>query len=335
MNTIATTELPNQRFTLIASRADDSLAALARTVKAGLIATPKSLPCCYFYDPEGSRLFEEICELPEYYLTRTEDAMLREHAAEIAACCPNGTTLVELGSGSATKTRILIEALLRDRAPLRYVPMDICRTALEQSSHALLADFSTLDIVAVADEYEHAINQLPALVEGPKLILWLGSNIGNLHRPDAARFLSRLRDAMSPADRLLVGIDLRKGRDVLEAAYDDSAGVTARFNLNLLTRINRELGGRFDPSSFRHRAVYDDRIGRIEMSLVSTRAQRVAIESLEVEVSFDSGEAIHTENSYKYSLGEIASLASASRLRLDRLWLDSAHRFCGSLFAPG
>lgn len=329
-----TTPTPLERFTLIASEAHDDQNDLAREVEAGLTASPKRLPCRFFYDHEGSLLFEAICELPEYYLTRTEKEILLEQAADIAARFSQDPTLVELGSGSAAKTRFLIEAFLHRYGAVRYVPVDISHTMLRESSLALLQEYPNLEIVAVAGEYHDGLRQLQAAAAGPKLILWLGSNIGNFERAEAATFLRRVKEAMTADDRLLVGIDLRKDRAVLERAYDDSQGVTAQFNLNILARINRELGGHFDLEAFRHRAVYDEEIGRVEMYLVSTRAQQVSIDRLGLEVQFASGEAIHTENSYKYSFAEIDALASAAGLSTKCQWLDAGRRFSVNLFAP-
>ncbi len=323
-----------ERFTLIEARSAADPEAFARDVAAGLTRSPKQLPCRYFYDREGSLLFEAICRLPEYYLPQAEREILESRAAEIAALLPAGTCLVELGSGSAAKTRILIEAFLRRQRELRYVPVDISRTMLEESSLALLAAHPALRIVGVAAEYAEGLEKLTAVASGPKLVLWLGSNIGNLDRSEAARFLRRVRGLMGRGDRLLVGIDIRKDRAVLERAYDDSQGVTARFNRNVLARINRELGGRFDLDAFEHRAVYNEELGRIEMYLVSARAQRVPIDRLGLTVPFAPGEAIHTESSYKYSLAEIDALAATAGFGIERRWLDSGRRFSESLLAP-
>ena len=309
------------------------LEEFAREVERGLTASPKRLPCRYFYDQQGSRLFEEICALPEYYLTRAERQILQERADEIAALFAEEVALVELGSGSAAKTRLLIEAFLHRHASLRYVPIDISPTILETSSLALLQAYPRLEIVAVAAEYREGLVRLQVESGRPKLILWLGSNVGNLDRPEAARFLRRVRETMTERDRLLVGIDLRKERAVLEAAYDDARGVTARFNLNLLARINQELGGRFDLTRFRHRAVYNEPMGRVEIYLDSLQTQRVRIEGLDLDVSFDAGEPIHTENSYKYSIEEIAALAQAAGLALERQWFDAERRFSVNLLA--
>lgn len=324
---------PRERFTLLAVEEDVHRAEFARDVQIGLTASPKYLSCHYFYDREGSELFEQICELPEYYLTRAEREILQARAAEIAAQFQQPITLVELGSGSAAKTRLLIEAFLSRQPTLCYLPVDISRSALEESSELLLKEYPTLEIIAIAGEYHIGLRQLRTVATGPKLVLWLGSNIGNLERAEAAQFLQRVRDTMSSSDRVLVGIDLRKDRAVLESAYDDAHGVTARFNLNLLARINRELGAQFDLQAFRHRAVYNDDLGRIEMYLVSTRAQQVFVEGLGLSLSFAAGEAIHTENSYKYSLVEIEALARAAGLRLERQWFDAERRFSENLFA--
>lgn len=338
--------IEDARLTIIDAGAEDLRAAFARDVRAGLTASPKRLSCVYFYDHEGSRLFDAICGLPEYYLTRAEREIFERHADEIAAALPAGAALIELGSGSAAKTRLVIEALLRRARPasppeegagrraLVYVPVDVSPSALRESTRALLADYPTLTVHAIAGEYEEGLRRLARVAGHPALILWLGSSIGNLDRDDARTFLGRVRAAMAPEDRLLVGIDLRKDRAVLEPAYDDAQGVTARFNRNLLARINRELGGRFDLGTFAHRARYDAAAGRIEMYLVSTRAQRVAIDALGLTVPFEAGEAIHTENSYKYSPEEIASLFTGAGLRLVGRWLDGAGRFSSNLCAP-
>jgi L-histidine N-alpha-methyltransferase len=323
------------RFRLIAMDASARLAAFARDVREGLTSRPKRLSCCYFYDQEGSNLFEEICELPEYYLPAAEREILLTRAAAIVSQFPQEMTLVELGSGNAAKTRILIEAILRRQENLSYVPIDICRTVLEESSVQLLKEYPALEIVAVAGEYHEGLRHLQAEMDRPKLILWLGSNVGNFDRQEAAQFLRRVQTSMGPDDRLLVGIDMRKDRAVLEKAYDDSRGVTAQFNLNLLARINRELGGHFDLEKFRHRAVYNDEIGRIEMYLDSLCGQEVAIDQLKLKISFAAGEAIHTENSYKYSLPEIDALAAGAGMRVEHRWLDSEKRFSENLFVAG
>jgi dimethylhistidine N-methyltransferase len=319
---------------LISANLGARLAAFAHDVEQGLTADPKRLSCCYFYDPEGSRLFEEICDLPEYYLTRAEREIFEARATEVAGRFPAGVRLIELGSGSAAKTRLLIEAFLARQPRLLYFPIDICRMVLEDSSRDLLTDYPALEIVAIEAEYQDALRHLASEEGLPRLILWLGSNVGNLDRDQAAAFLRQVRQTMSPEDRLLVGIDLRKPREILEPAYDDARGVTADFNLNLLTRINRELGGQFDVRAFRHRAIYNDEAGRVEMYLISQRDQQVRIDRLGRPVALAAGEAIHTENSYKYSPAEIAALAAGAGLYSECQWLDQQARFSVNLFAP-
>jgi L-histidine N-alpha-methyltransferase len=226
----------------------------------------------------------------------------------------------------------LLEALLPGRR-VRYVPIDICRPVLEESATDLLQRFPPLEIVAVAAEYHQGLRHLGTESDRPRLILWLGSNIGNFTRAEAATFLRCIRDAMTSADGMLVGVDLRKDRAVLEAAYDDAAGVTAAFNRNLLARINHELNGNFDPSAFQHRAIYNQELGRIEMYLVSTRVQSVTIGEIGLTVRFAVGETIHTENSYKYSSAEITAVAAAAGLQDQCSWQDAASRFSVHLLA--
>jgi len=321
------------RFTLIDCNggSNDDLAV---EVRKGLTSSPKHLLCRFFYDQEGSQLFEAICELPEYYLMRAEREILQANAAEIAGLLPREIALVELGSGNAAKTRILIDELIGRNPALRYVPIDISRTALEESSRALLRDYPRIEICAVAGEYQDGLRQLDRENFGAKLILWLGSNVGNLDRHEAAGFLRRVRATMRASDRFLIGIDLRKSRAVLERAYDDSAGITARFNKNILARINRELGGRFNLAEFKHQAIYQEKAGRVEMYLVSARAQRISIDGLGLTIAMAKGERIHTEDSYKYSLAEIERLAKAGNFKLERQWFDAERRFSTNLFAP-
>jgi len=322
-----------QRLTMVVCESATRPDSFADEVRAGLTANPKRLPCRFFYDREGSRLFEAICELPEYYLTRAEREILENCSVEIGSRFPCGTTLIELGSGSSDKTRRLIELFLRRHGKLLYVAVDISRSILEESAQDLLHEFPGLDILAVAGEYQEAMTYLRKDFGAPKLILWLGSNIGNLHRPEAAEFLRCLRGLMASEERLLVGIDLRKDRGMLEAAYDDAQGVTAQFNRNILARINRELGGEFAASRFHHRARYDEDAGRVEMYLESAVPQTVRIAGLNLTAAFAAGEMVHTENSYKYSPAEIEETVAAAGLRVERQWLDGESRFSLNLFA--
>ena len=322
------------RFSLVEADTDDHLASLADAVAEGLARTPKTLPCRFLYDEEGSKLFEEICDLPEYYLTRTERAILEQHAGEIAQCFDAPLILAELGSGSSSKTRLLIDACLRAHGSLRYVPIDISPEILETSALALIDDYQGLEVRAIAAEYQEGLRHVRGETARPKLIAWLGSSIGNLTREDAAGFLAGVRATMTARDRLLVGVDLRKDRDELEAAYDDAAGVTARFSLNLLRRINRELDADFALDRFRHTAIYDEQDGRVHIEIQSLARQDVSIAALDRVVSFDAGEGIHTESAYKYSYAEIEALARSAGLGLARRFTDPAERFCLAVLAP-
>ena len=311
-----------QRFRLVSTNTEDHIAEFADDVRRGLTASPKSLPCRYFYDEEGSALFEAICELPEYYLTRTETRILVESASDIAGRLSGDLTLVELGSGSAVKTQILIEQLLDRRERLRYVAVDISSAALREGSERLLSRFAQLSVVAVAAEYETGLEQVGRLDDQPRLVLWLGSNIGNFDRREATEFLRRVGENLTEPDKLLVGIDLRKSAEVLKRAYDDEQGVTANFNLNILAHINRQFGGQFDLGLFEHHTVYDEAEGRIEMYLVSRQDQTVDIEQLELTVRFVAGETICTEYSYKYSEDEIASTVAAAGFMVEAQYFD-------------
>jgi dimethylhistidine N-methyltransferase len=321
------------RFAWIEEDRAERLDSFAASVEEGLGSEPLSLPCRFLYDATGSDLFEEICDLPEYYLTRAEHQILAHHADALVAHCPKPAALAELGSGSSSKTRLLIEAFLRRQGRLRYVPVDISRTALDDASQALLADYGGLEVLAIAGEYREGLRHV-GRERFPKLIAWLGSNIGNFARDEAAAFVGSIREAMTEDDRLLLGIDLRKDARVLEEAYDDPRGVTERFNKNLLARINRELGGDFDLDAWRHRARVVDGGGRVELGLVCERSDEVRVEALDRRFRFAPGDFIHTEDSIKYSAEEIAALAERAGLAPEARWLDAGERFSLTLLAP-
>lgn len=323
--------MPNA-FSLRVLPSGDGKVDLAREVRSGLAAARKSLPCRFFYDEAGSRIFEEICALQEYYLTRAEDEILARHAAEVVGSVAPGATVVELGSGSATKTRRLLAAHTARGGDPAYAMIDISSAALRASARELAEEFPGLAVEGVAAEYAEGIELLASEKRAPWLVLWLGSNVGNLDREAAARFLGRVRARLGPDDRFLLGVDRRKARDVLVRAYDDAAGVTARFNFNLFARIDRELGGRFAQAAFRHVALYDESRGRIEMHLESLADQVVRIDALELDVAFARGERIHTEDSYKYSDAEVAELGRAAGLRVERTFTDSEARFLSVLY---
>ena len=309
----------------------DPRAGLAEDVRRGLATQPKRFLPKYFYDQLGSQLFEAICLLPEYYLTRAENEILVRYADEIVSSVAGDITLIEMGSGSASKTRLIIEALLRKQSELLFIPVDISASALDSSSRILLQSYPQLQIEAYAADYFAGLAELGRQQRGRTLALFLGSNISNFDPAEALRFLRALRQVLRNGDALLLGADLKKDRNVLEAAYNDALGVTAAFNLNVLARINRELGGNFDLRAFQHSAFYNEAVGRVEIYIESMREQSVAISQLEMEVQFAEGEQIHTENSYKYDLNDIARLAAETGFVHGRTWLDSQERFSSNL----
>jgi len=309
--------------------------SFADEVRAGLAAAPKTLPTKYLYDALGSALFEVICLLPEYYLTRTEASILRANAADIIRAVDGTLEIVELGSGTATKTRLLLDAALARQGSLRYTPIDISRSALDATVEALHAEYPAIEVRPYQTDYFDGLATFSRNGVARALVLFLGSNIGNCDAADAQRTLRAVRNAIQPGDALLLGADMKKDAAVVEAAYNDSLGVTAAFNKNLLLRINRELGGHFDLSAFQHCAFYNAAKGRIEMHLRALGSQRVAIDALEMNVAFADGETIHTESSYKYDAGEIRALAAASGFRLARSWSDRSAAFTSNLLVAG
>lgn len=310
--------------------------AFAIDVRAGLTRKPKALSPKYFYDELGSRLFEAICWLPEYYVTRAESEILQTTADEIVSSFEGSVRLLELGSGSAEKTRYLIEALLAKQPRLHYLPVDISDSSLELSSQRLLRLYPGLRITAFAADYFTALQALAARVpadpECRTVAVFLGSNIGNFGRAESREFLRAVRKLLRPDDALLLGADLKKSPAILIPAYDDSLGVTAAFNLNLLARINRELDGNFDVKKFRHSAIYNDELGRVEIHLVSLEPQVVRVRAIDLEASFDQGETVRTENSYKFDLDQLAGLARDTGFSLANTWFDSARLFSFNLF---
>jgi dimethylhistidine N-methyltransferase len=301
----------------------------AVAVRAGLRGRPRSLPWQFFYDELGSRLFDRICGLPEYYLTRTEDAILRDHAEAMVAgwSLVQPPCLLELGSGSAVKTQRLITAALKTYGTLHYVPIDVSATFLEESAQTLVARFPALNVTGYVADYQTALPVAAARIDGPKLVVFLGSSIGNYSPEQAIALLGQVARIMRPEDRLLLGTDLAKDRATLEAAYDDAQGVTAQFNGNLLRRINRELGADFDLDQFRHHAVYRPELGRVEMHLIARSDQVVLIPAADLTVRFEAGESIHTESSYKYTRDQLRHLADRSGLIEEAFWVDRDGRF--------
>jgi L-histidine Nalpha-methyltransferase len=322
------------RITVVASATAAS--AFAADVRRGLCAEPKALFPRYLYDALGSRLFEAICELPEYYVTRAETEIIQRHAGEMAAVLEGPVRLVELGSGDGRKTRLLMDALVARQGQLEYLPIDVSSSAVEQSAERLLHVFPELVVTAFVADYQAGLRALrnePVPAGLRTLALFLGSTIGNLDPDDRIALLREIRAALRPGDALLLGVDLRKSESVLLPAYDDALGVTAAFNLNLLVRINRELGGAFDLAAFRHRARWNSEPGRIEMHLESRREQTVAIRDLGLEIRFAAGETIHTESSYKFETAQVAEMAAAGGFTLRRTWTDRGGRFASNLLA--
>jgi L-histidine Nalpha-methyltransferase len=297
--------------------------ALAIAVRDGLRTRPKRLPFAFFYDETGSALFEQICRLPEYYLTRTEDAILREHADAMVGGWSEPPTLIELGSGSAEKTRRLIAALLARHGRLHYVPIDVSATALEASARQLVRVFPALRVSGLLGDYHDGLAGVFERIRGPKLVAFLGSSLGNYDATEARGLLDQVAGHMSPDDRFLLGTDMAKEASILEPAYDDRQGVTARFNRNLLVRINRELSADFVLDRFRHKSVYRAELGRVEMHLVSLADQTVSIPGAGLVVDLEEGESIHTENSHKYTIDTLRGLAESTGFVEESAWSDS------------
>jgi L-histidine Nalpha-methyltransferase len=324
--------------------ASEDLQQMADDVRAGLLSDPKDLSPWpkYFYDAEGSELFEEITVLPEYYQTRTELSILRQRAPEIVAQT-RCQELVELGSGSASKTRILLDAMTVEQGrsvqdPARYVPFDVSESALQGSAERLVEEYPALEIHGYVGDFDHSLERLlarPRSVNGlGRLVVFLGGTIGNFTPEKRRGFLGRLRSGLEEGDHLLVGVDLVKDTRVLEAAYDDAAGVTARFNKNLLSVLNRKLGGEFDPDLFDHRATYNPEESRVEMWLDSKVAQRVPVAALDLEVPFEAGEGMKTEISTKFTHESVAEAFDEAGLRLLGLYTDEEDLFGLALGEP-
>lgn len=301
---------------------------LLQAAVKGLQSTPKTMESKWFYDARGSELFEDITELPEYYPTRTEVAILQEYADDITRFVPQNAALIELGSGASTKTRILLDRLDRISA---YVPTDISASFLYQSAAALGRDRPGLNIVPVVADFMVDVSLPVGLADKAKVGFFPGSTLGNLETNKAVALLKRVR-RWSDVRAFIVGIDLVKDTEVLVQAYDDGAGVTAAFNLNLLRRMNREIGSNFDLDAFRHHARWIERHSRIEMHLVSQKAQTVDLGG--VEVSFAKGESIHTENSHKYTEDRFADLARQSGWQQAAFYTDKARKFAVSVLLP-
>lgn len=295
---------------------------LALEVVRGLTSNPKTLPPKLFYDAMGAELFERICELPEYYLTRAELEILRARSGEIAKLAGPRAALIEYGSGAGVKIRLLLDAL---ESPAAYVPIDISHEQLARVAGELAAEYPNVAVRPLNADYTAPLT-LPVLPEGSRrLAFFPGSTIGNFHPMEASIFLRRVRRAVGRNGALVLGVDRRKRAGILDAAYDDAAGVTAAFNLNMLSRVNRELGADFDLDRFAHRAYFNSKASRVEMHLVSLADQIVHVAG--EPIRFASGESIWTESSYKYDRARLRELTESAGFRLDRLWTDSKQQF--------
>lgn len=298
-----------------------SSASLQDEVLHGLTARPKRLAPKFFYDERGSRLFDAICELPEYYLTRTEMGILESCAEEVARLAGPDCTLIEVGSGASKKIRLMLETL----RPRQYLGIDISREFLLESMQRLAHDYPWLEVRAACADFAQDLDLPDCAGVGRKLAFFPGSTIGNFEPREALAFLQRVRRLVQPDGALLIGVDLKKDPQLLHDAYNDSQGITAAFNINLLERLRTELDAELDPKNFKHRAFYNARCGRIEMHLVSRRRQEIRVCGR--RFPFEPGESIHTENSYKYLVAEFHALARGAGLRPLRVWLDSARLF--------
>jgi dimethylhistidine N-methyltransferase len=288
----------------------------------------KQLPAKLFYDERGSQLFDQICHLPEYYPTRTEQAIMDTYVGEMVALLGTGVLLIEYGSGSSQKTRTLLNHL---PWPAGYVPIDISREHLQQSAAEIALTYLGLEVLPVCADYEKGYQiPEPSQPASRRVVYYPGSTIGNFHPAEAVAFLKQMRARCGQECELLIGVDLKKDPAILHRAYNDSAGVTAAFNLNILTRLNREFGANFDLAQFRHEAFYNDVEGRIEMHLVSRRDQMVRVNGR--TISLGAGERIWTESSYKYTVAEFARLVSQAGFQLKQVWTDSRHWFSVQYF---
>lgn len=286
----------------------------------GLAQTPKRIPPKYFYDRRGSELFDRICRLPEYYPTRVETGILRSHARDMAALAGPRSVLIELGSGASRKVRLLLDSL----RPAAYVGVDISREFLLSATRALAADYPRLRVHAACADLCGSLTQL-TIPKGRRVAFYPGSSIGNFEPDDARRFLVRVHDLVGRDGMLVIGVDLKKDPGILNAAYNDSQGLTAEFNLNVLRRLHRELGATLDLQGYKHHAFYDERRGRIEMHLESLARQEIRVNGSCFRLN--AGETVHTENSYKYSVPEFIALANDAGFSVQNTWTDSLERF--------
>jgi dimethylhistidine N-methyltransferase len=302
------------------------LSPIAEDVLHGLTKLPKTLSPKLFYDAAGSELFERITELSEYYPTATERGILRQYAAEIVQQTGDSHVIVELGAGSASKTTLVLDGFVKTGQPITYYPVDVSAAALDFCSERMSEVLPTIHVVPKVLDFTHAMPQFRQIA-GRKLFLFIGSSIGNFEPLEAGLFLKQVRSSMNPGDALLLGTDMRKSSEVLIPAYDDSEGITAAFNKNLLVRLNRELNADFDLDTFAHRIIWNDELSRIEMHLESLRDQVVNVDALALSLEFRKGETIHTENSYKFTMPIIEAIAGNGGFTIEHTWTDPKQWF--------
>jgi dimethylhistidine N-methyltransferase len=300
--------------------------ATALAAREGLSASPKWLPSKLFYDEAGSALFEQITELPEYYLSRTERSIFESYASEILQAAGTSLTLVELGAGTASKTCVLIEELLQRQSRALFYPIDVSPSALQEAVTQLGLQFPQLRVNPIVADYTGGVEALNR-VTGRKLVLYIGSSIGNFELDESVGILRRIRRSMRSGDALLLGADFAKSPKILLPAYEDSQGVTAAFNKNILARLNRELDADFDLDAFTHIAEWNKRCSRMEIYLESSREQRVFLPAINLDIRFSAGERIHTENSYKYTMGMIEDILRKAGFSLEQTWHDRQNWF--------
>lgn len=322
---------PLRRFQLVEISRVDLRNRFIQSVRKGLSGRPRSLPSFLFYDERGSKLFEAICELPEYYPFRTERKILQTYANEIISEIPRTRTVIELGSGNASKTRFILQALTQQHERIHYLPLDIDPSAIKSSAPSLLKLFPEITLTGLVGEYHDCFQAIDHWSHPPRLVLWLGSNIGNLEPDDAIQFLQHLRRVLGPEDTLLIGFDRDKDPSIILPAYNDAQGITEQFNKNILYRINQELGGNFVISQFKHLAVYNHKLHRIEMYLESIADQTVHIKDLDMTLEFLKGERIHTENSYKFTDEMINEIITRAGWSIHKQWTDPDNWFLDCL----
>jgi len=316
----------DQRLRYYEPNGERAYKTFADEISNSLRSNQKSINPKFFYNEKGSHLFEKICTLPEYYLTNAEISILNQLDDKISPHLDGDFRLVELGSGSSTKTRILIQILERLQTYVEYIPIDISRI-LKTSSRILQSDFKRLNITGIIDEYESGLKFLKYYDTKKNLIIFLGSSFGNFDLEDGSKFLSKINSAMKKDDLFLIGLDLVKDKKILECAYNDSEGITAQFNLNILSRINSELGGNFDLQKFRHHAVYNEDQNKIEMYLRSIDRQIINIPQADLTLNLEKDELIHTENSQKFTISNIKQMSEKAGFEIKDMWYDEKQYF--------